>query len=139
MKYVHIRYPYRILNNRTRYDRNSRRRFRMGTMLFGRVRFSRSANFDFFTDGRTSSKDKVWFNTIMIVSITWFTVYGTHIEYNTRECYYLGRHIIILFRGNSRGYYYSGGYDFQTSREIPQGTITGEGTIIRNARVCMYT
>ena len=47
----------------------------------------------------------------------------------------MGRHIIILFRGNSRGYYYSGGYDFQTSREIPQGTITGEGTIIRNARV----
>ena len=28
-----------------------------------------------------------------------------------------------------------GGYDFQTSGKIPLGTIIGEGTIIRNARV----
>ena len=44
--------------------------------------------------------------------------------------------MIIVFEENSTGYYYSGGYDFQTFGKIPQGTITGEGTIIRNARVC---
>ena len=43
--------------------------------------------------------------------------------------------MIIVFEENSTGYYYSGGYDFQTFGKIPQGTITGEGTIIRNARV----